>query len=152
MRSSLLILTLSLAIGAAICAYHADAVAQGPNTVRLLSGGGRIWEGESVSQPACDITFSGHIEKIGPGNTRADYRCRWKIHFQDVQGFEYDGAVFTARECRELTLWNAGGEPDVSMRVALLGDLNGVPGYSVIMVVVDWSEPSSRDNIRFRLS
>ena len=80
-----------------------------------------------------------------------DYQCRWSIHFQDVQGTELDKAVFTARECRDLSLWRAGGDPDVSMRIVLSGDLNGQPGYSVVMIAIDMTEPSGQDQIRFRL-
>lgn len=123
----------------------------GNEVVKVLSGGGRIWEGGTVSHPSCDITFSGSIRKIGPGDTTMDYQCRWSIHFQDVQGTDLDRAVFTARECRDLSVWRAGGEPDVAMRVVLLGDLNGEPGYSVIMLALDFTEPGRQDQIRFRL-
>jgi hypothetical protein len=128
-----------------------SATPPGLQVVRLLSGGGRIWEGPDVSRPTADITFSGHIERIGPGNTTADFQCRWTVRFQDVQGTQFDGAVFTARACRDLSVWASGGDPDVGMRVVLDGDLNGQPGYSLTILAVDWTQPGAQDQIRFRL-
>jgi hypothetical protein len=164
MQSSLNFLLLGLASAGLLCAPGDVVSAQGSDldwsmtaapfdnqTIKVLSGGGRIWEGGHVSRPSCEITFSGHIKKTGPGNTSMDYQCRWSIHFKDVRGTDLDKAVFTAWDCRDMTVWRAGGDPDISMRVVLSGDLNGEPGYSVIMVVVDNGEPSGQDQIRFRL-
>jgi hypothetical protein len=80
-----------------------------------------------------------------------DYDCTWNIHFKDVQGSDLDRTVFRADRCRDLTVWRVGANPDAAMRVVLMGSLDGMPGYSVIMVAVDWTEPGNQDQIRFRL-
>lgn len=157
MRPSGRHLVWALALTALLTTPAGRATAQEPEgpseswQLTLLTGGGKICEGESVSRPTAEITFGGHIEKIGPGNAPMDYHCRWTIQFRDVQGTQFDGARFKALECRDVSVWAAGGAVDAAMRVVLDGELDGMPGWSAVLLVVDMTEPGAQDQIRIRL-
>lgn len=154
MRPTVHFLVVALASAALLAAFGGLATAQAPEDdqqVTLFTGGGRIWEGDHVSRPTADITFGGHIEKIGAGNTPADYHCRWTIQFHDVMGTEFDKAVFQATACRDVRSFAVAGDPLAGIRLVLDGTLNGMPGYTAVLRVAVFSNSGGRDQIRIFL-
>lgn len=138
--------TLAIAVSGSALA-SSSAPGQG---VRLIAGGGRIWEGP-MDAASSIVGLSGYTTKIGPGDGVGDYVCRWAFRLVDVEGTALDGSTFQGAACHSVIVWAAGPAVDAGMRIGIVGELDGVHGYTVILSIVDATEPGSTDQVRFRL-
>lgn len=99
------------------------------------------------------MSFAGHIVKVGPGASPADYACEWTFQLADIEGTAFDGTTFRGGSCRDVVVWAAGNPagPEAAMRIVVIGTLDRVPGYSMVINAVDQATSGATDQIRFRL-
>ena len=119
-----------------------------PTGVRLVSGGGRIWEGAGPGSATADVTFSGFTAIGAPGSADGP-RCEWRVHFRDVSVDDLDGAVARSIGCTAVVVLT--GTAEAQVRSSTNAELDGVPGYLLGVIVADGGEAGRADQVRIRL-
>lgn len=107
-----------------------------PSGARIVSGGGRIWEGANPGHPTAAITFAGFKSRVGPGSGADSFRCQWTVHFKNVENDSLDGRTAHTTGCGSMALRMMPAKVD------------GVAGYRLSLVLVDGGEPGRGDQVR----
>jgi hypothetical protein len=128
------------------------AASQPPNPggSRLVSGGGRIWEGEGPATATADIIFSGFTTRVGPGTGPEAFRCEWQVRFNRISVDWLEGRTVRTTGCDQVAQTVPEGT-DGRVRCSYMPvDIDGDP-YLLSMIVIDVGEPGRTDEVRFVL-
>ena len=125
-----------------------------PVALRSVSGGGQIIE--EVGPKAKDdlkVSFGGHIDDIDGGLV-----CEWQVNLHNVNDDDLDGSKFHTTLCTVLNTWppNTASDFDPTSdgvtNFTAIGTFDGVPGYSAIFRMEDYTEPGAEDTFRVTIN
>lgn len=114
-----------------------------------LTGGGQIIE-DVGPKPNDDhkVSFGSGLYRIGAG----EYAGSLTVTFHNVSDEELDKSTFTSDAITDMNFFDHGGDPCDAANATVTGELDGEPGYTLIMRAGDNGEPGDMDTVRFELS
>lgn len=118
---------------------------------KVVHGGGHMLEELKLGDKRkdwLDISFGGLVGDAGTAGLVGN----WQINFHNVDDPAFDNSRFHTTEITDLNFF-VGNSPTCTeaMNFYANGELNGVPGYSIIFRAGDSSDPSSYDTDTVRV-